>query len=77
MGCCCSSDSLPDVPDVIKPDPDFEGTIKVVTKALGTLGGGRDFSVHEFPYPTDSNDVKQKMWLWLNKSDGGEYILNW
>lgn len=68
---CCSSDALPDVPNEIKGDPDVNTTIKVVTK---TLGSGRDYSVHEFPYPTNSEDVKQKMWLWLNKSNGGELM---
>jgi hypothetical protein len=65
---CCSSDAMPDVPDVIQTDPDVNRTIKVVTK---TLGSGRDYSVHENEYPNNSNDVKQKMWMWFNKSNGG------
>lgn len=65
---CCSSDALPDVPDNIIPDPDVNTTIQVVTKRLGR---GRDFSVHATPYPSTSEEVKQKMWMWLNKSDGG------
>jgi hypothetical protein len=31
MGCCCSSDALPDVPQEIKLDPDFNATITVLT----------------------------------------------
>lgn len=61
---------MPDVPPVIKPDPDVNTTIKVVTK---TLGSGRDYSVHEAPYPTE--DAKQKIWLWLNKSNGGKQLI--
>ena len=67
---CCSSDAMPDVPNVIKPDPDVNTTITAVTKRLGVFGG-RDFSVHEGSYPTDSDEVKQKMWMWFNKSNGG------
>lgn len=66
---CCSSDALPDVPDVIIDDPDVNTTIKAVVKRLGR---GRDFSVHKNEYPSNSTEVTQKMWLWFNKSNGGE-----
>jgi len=65
---CCSSDALPDVPDVIIDDPDVNTTIKAVVKRLGR---GRDFSVHKDEYPSNSTEVTQKMWLWFNKSNGG------
>lgn len=69
MGGCCSGDSLPDVPAVIKPDPAMAGNITFVTKRLGMWG--RDYSVHENVYPDNKEQVKEQMWLWLNKSDGG------
>lgn len=69
MGCCCSGDSLPDVPSVIKPDPPMQGPVKFVTKRMGMFG--RDYSVHENVYPSDKEQVKEQMWLWLNKSNGG------
>jgi len=64
---CCSSDALPDVPDVIIEDPDMNSTIVAVVKRLG---GGRDFSVHKDTYPYSSS--RQEMWMWFNKSNGGE-----
>ena len=72
MGCCLS-DAMPDVPQVIKPDPDAKATITAVTRRIGMFG--RDFSVHEgSSFPSNSDDVVQKMWMWINKSDGGEYV---
>ena len=70
---CCSSDALPDVPDVIIDDPDVNTTIKAVVKRLGR---GRDFSVHKNEYPSNSTEVTQKMWLWFNKSNGGEIFFS-
>ena len=69
MGACCSGDSLPDVPQVIIPDPDVNSTITAVTRRIGMFG--RDFSVHKDAYPQDKEEIKEKMWMWLNKSDGG------
>jgi len=69
MGGCCSSDALPDVPEVIIPDPDANTPIKAVVKQIGW--GGRDYSVHKDVYPSNKEEVKQKMWMWFNKSNGG------
>ena len=73
MGGCCSSDALPDVPEVIIPDPDANTPIKAVVKQIGW--GGRDYSVHKDGYPSNKEEVKQKMWLWFNKSNGGIFYL--
>jgi hypothetical protein len=67
---CCSSDAMPDVPDNIISDPDVNTTVTAVTKALGRFSS-RDYSVHKDVYPKDSTEVKQKMWMWFNKSNGG------
>ncbi len=67
MGGCCSLDSLPPVPEVIKPDPDYN-PISVYVRNLGMFFG-RDFSIHEgveFP----KNDPQNCIWLWFNKSTG-------
>ena len=72
MGCCCSSDATPDVPQNIIPDPDVNTTIKVVTRKLGMFS--RDYSVHEGEYPKDSTEAKEKMWMWINKSNGGIFF---
>lgn len=69
---CCSSDALPDVPDLIIDDPDVKGSIVAVVKRLG---GGRDFSVHKDTYPYSSSRVVQEMWMWFNKSNGGDIYL--
>mmetsp|Transcript_28699 Transcript_28699/g.48162 ORF Transcript_28699/g.48162 Transcript_28699/m.48162 type:complete len:216 (-) Transcript_28699:304-951(-) len=72
---CCSSDALPDVPEVIQPDPDFTSTATVVTKRIGRMWG-RDYSVHRgSEFPKSSEEVKQKMWMWFNKSDNGVIVL--
>jgi hypothetical protein len=68
MGACCSVDSLPDVPEIIQPDPEANGSVTFKTRQLG---GGRDYAVYKDAFPTNSADNVQKMWLWLNKSDGG------
>jgi hypothetical protein len=67
MGCCIS-DALPDIPDVLIPDPDANDTIRAVVRRIGWA---RDYSVHKDVYPQTSEEVKQKMWMWINKSDGG------
>jgi hypothetical protein len=44
--------------------------IKAVVSRIGMWG--RDFSVHQDVYPQSKEEVKQKMWMWINKSNGGE-----
>jgi hypothetical protein len=73
MGACCSTDALPDVPDVLTPDPEMNTPIKAVVSRIGMWG--RDFSVHQDVYPQSKEEVKQKMWMWINKSNGGEIEL--
>ena len=68
---CCSSDALPDVPNIVIDDPDVKSTIVAVVKRLGE---GRDFSVHKDSYPYSSSRVVQEMWMWFNKSNEGALI---
>jgi len=70
MGCCFSSDSTPDIPTNVRPDPPTNAPLTVVIRRLGTFWG-RDYSIHEgTKYPSSSDEAKNTMWLWLNKRDG-------
>ena len=67
MGGICSSDSLPDVPKVIRPDPEVNaGALRFAIRKMGMFIG-RDYSVYEGVVPDSSTDKVEKMWLWLNK----------
>ena len=68
----CFSDSLPKVPPVIFPDPPVDGTIVFATRRLGMFG--RDFSVHQNAVPSNNKEARDTMWLWINKSNGGELL---
>jgi hypothetical protein len=68
MGCCCSSDVIPDIPKNRRPDPPIQGQIDAVVVNLGTFFS-RDYGVWDRVYPQNSSDRKDNMWLWLNKSD--------
>ena len=68
MGCCCSSDYTPDVPDVIQDAPGEEEETSIVISQLGVFGS-RDYGIWKGKeVPKSSEDRKQKMWMWLNKS---------
>eukprot|EP01031_Cornospumella_fuschlensis_P043455 gene43455-53126_t len=69
MGCCCSSDTVPDAPETIKPDPSDTNPITVAVAAFGTFGGSRDFGIWEGKRPSGSSEQKNSVWLWFNKSD--------
>lgn len=63
------SDALPPIPKEVKPDPDVNVPMTVVVRRIGNFFG-RDYSVHEgVQYPSSSTDVREKMWLWFNKSN--------
>lgn len=69
MGCCFGTDSLPPVPDQNQPDPPTNMPMQVCVHRMGQYG--RDWAVYNGTvYPSKSDDRKQKMWLWFNKSDG-------
>lgn len=70
MGCCCSSDSVPDAPTEVKSDPGMS-PVKVQVAAMGSFGGSRDFGIWENMRPSSGSDQKKTMWLWFNKSDLG------
>ena len=72
MGGCCSTDSTPDCPTVIRADPDFASPLEVVTKALGYWGMSRDFGVWEKEYPSSKEERTEKMWFWFNKCTSGQ-----
>lgn len=65
---CCSSDVVPEPPEVIKPDPGVDPVV-VQVAALGMWGGSRDFGVWEGKRPTDNGDANKSVWLWFNKMD--------
>jgi hypothetical protein len=73
MGCCNSLfDNVPEVPPVIKPDPDFTNQpVTFVSAALGFFGMSHDFGVWENEYPDKSKDRKEKIWLWFRKRPAG------
>mmetsp|Transcript_14260 Transcript_14260/g.32001 ORF Transcript_14260/g.32001 Transcript_14260/m.32001 type:complete len:347 (+) Transcript_14260:83-1123(+) len=71
---CCSSDAMPDIPEKITGDPDVNEQITACVKRIGMWG--RDYSVHEGEkYPASSDAAKNTMWMWFNKSDGGQIDL--
>lgn len=67
---CCSSDVVPDAPEVLKPDP-TGNPVKVQIAAFGMFGGSRDFGIWENVRPTNGDEAKKSVWLWFNKSDLG------
>lgn len=70
MGGCCSLDSLPPVPEKITPDPDVNKPVKVSVARLGSMWG-RDYGVWKEKLPSGSDERKNTIWLWFNKSDNG------
>lgn len=67
---CCSSDSLPVIPQSIKPDPDCNASITTVVRRIGVMWG-RDYSVHEgTEFPSNSEQRRETMWMWFNKQTG-------
>jgi hypothetical protein len=68
MGACCSNDSNPDAPDVIKPDPAMTGSLKVVVAALGSWGAGHDYGVWENERPEKNDEANKCVWMWFNKT---------
>jgi len=67
MGCCCSQDSLPPVPKVIRPDPNPLEIMDVVVVKIGFFG--RDYGIYDKVYPDNSHDRQELIWLWFNKSN--------
>jgi hypothetical protein len=70
MGCCCSNDSSPDCPDVIKPDPptSTSSPITVDIAALGSWGTGHDYGIWENQRPSSNDEANKTVWLWFNKT---------
>lgn len=69
MGGCCSSDSIPDPPEIIMADPEIPTAAKIVTAPLGYWGMSRDYGVWKDEYPGSYSEAKKKIWLWFNKVD--------
>lgn len=63
MGCCQSVDALPEVPDVILPDPEGGSVVECTVLQLSE----RDHAICKVPSQPRKDMVK---WLWFNKSDG-------
>jgi hypothetical protein len=79
MGCCGSLfDNIPEVPPVIKPDPDLSGQpITFVSAALGFFGWSHDYGIWENEYPEKSSDRKEQIWLWFRKRKmGADFKIN-
>ncbi len=74
MGCCCSGDTVPPVPKNMRPDPDADQPINAVAARLGYFGASRDFGIWYENRPKDSDEQKDNIWLWFNKSnvEGGK-----
>lgn len=69
MGCC---DSLPDIPNVIQPDPDM---VDCCTVSVSKMGWSRDYAIYQgSTLPPNKEEKTQKMWLWFNKSDSGPKV---
>jgi len=74
MGCCFSGDVIPDAPKELRTDPDFMTPQEFAVKALGMFGTSRDFGVWEKEYPDNSNDRREKMWLWYSILQAFEFF---
>lgn len=65
----CFTETIPTAPREIKADPPFSVTIQVVIRRIGCLWGNY-YSVYEGnEYPKTTEDVREKMWLWLRKTN--------
>jgi hypothetical protein len=66
---CCQSDTVPDLPDEIKPDPKLNGTVEIITARLGYFGNSRDYGIWDGFRPDNQKEANKKLWLWFNKGE--------